>query len=127
MLTFFFILVFLAEIKFAADLVLLINKCDKKVCALNECLITVNPKITKTFTPLRIAINTTLLNINKAKIKIAEKKDEYKFIILKNIITTAIFLALNINGKRAITIVELAFSLKDISKKVLKLTHSFKK
>lgn len=127
MLTFFFIIIFIAEVKLALDLIVFIKKLDTKVCAANEQLNIIKPQISNTFTKLRIVINTTLLNINNVKIKIAEKKDEYKFIILKHLITTFIFFALNINGKRAMTIVELLFSAKNFSKSALKLYHSLKK
>ena len=127
MLTFFFILIFAAELKLALDLIGIIRRFDAKVCVINEQITAIKPQITKTFTQIRIVINTLLLNTNKIKIKIAEKKDEYKFVLLKHIITTALFLALNVKGKQAMTVVELVFSAKDFTRSLLKLAHSLKK
>ena len=127
MLAFFFILVFVAELKLALDLIGIIRRLDAKVCAVNEQITVIKPQISNIFIKIRIVINTVLLNANKIKIKIAEKKDEYKFVLLKHIITAALFLVLNVKGKEAITIVELVFSAKDFTRNLLKLTHSLKK
>lgn len=127
MLTFFFILIFAAEVKIAYDIISLIRKFDRRVCEINVRISEVQTQIPAVFSSARIAINTALLNINGIKIKIAEKKDDYKYVILKNVITAALFLALNVRGKQAMTAVELAFSAKDFTRNIIKLIRSFKK
>lgn len=127
MLTFFFLLVFIAEVKITYDLVVIIRRFDRKICEINETLVDLNPKLQQSVTQLRIAINTVLLNVIKIKQKIAEKKEKYKYKLLKNIITAVLFLCLNISGKKAMTYVELAFTAKDFIKACLKVFHSLKK
>jgi len=127
MLTFFFILIFAAELKLTLDLIGIIRRFDEKVCAVNEQLITVKPRISETLTDIRIAINTVLLQTNKIKVKIAEKKDEYKFVLLKYIITTALFLTLNVKGKQTMTVIEFTLSAKNFTRSLLKLAQSLKK
>lgn len=110
----FFAIVFIAELIIASHIITFFVKCDKRICEINSQFNLIQPQIPKAFLPLRIGLNTALLNINKASIKLAEKKNEYKTKILKTLITSALFLALNINGKRAIAIAELLISIKDV-------------
>ena len=65
----------------------------------------------------RIALNKILLALNGFEQKLKSKKEEFKFNVLKSVVTTALFLLLNTNGKKIISTVELAFSLKDILSK----------
>lgn len=125
-MTLFFVLIFIAEIKLTADLIGCIKRFDQKVCEANLKITQFQPRISDSFISIRIVINTVLLNINKTKVKIAEKKDEYKFILLKHIITTALFLILNIKGKQAMTVVELLLSARKFTKSAIKLAHSLK-
>ena len=78
MLTFFFIIVFIAELIIVCSLISWILKLDKKVCELNECFSVINPIIEDTITSVRISINSAALTLNKIQIKIAQKKDKYK-------------------------------------------------
>ena len=120
MLTFFFIIVFIAELIIVCSLISWILKLDKKVCELNECFSVINPIIEDTITSVRISINSAALTLNKIQIKIAQKKDKYKTLIIKNIVTFILFLVLSNNAKKVISVTELAFSMVDLSKAVVK-------
>lgn len=120
MLTFFFIIVFIAELIIVCSLISWILKLDKKVCELNECFSIINPIIEDTITSVRISINSAALTLNKIQIKIAQKKDKYKTLIIKNIVTFILFLVLSNNAKKVISVTELAFSMVDLSKAVVK-------
>lgn len=117
MLTFFITIVLIAEIIITIQVISFILKIDKKVCELNEQIIALTPKIEKGFTSARIGLNKILLALNGFEQKLKSKKEEFKFNILKSLVTTALFLILNTNGKKIISTVELAFSLKDILSK----------
>ena len=116
----FFVIVFIAELVLTVQLILLIRNWDRKVCALNDLITESQPVIENAFTTIRIAINKTLLNLTKIQIKINEKKDRYKVIILKHIITAILFIILHGRWKKIISVVELAFSANDVIKKVAK-------
>ncbi len=120
MLIFFFILVFIAELKIAFDLINFIINTDKNVCAINNSFSKCTKNIEKDFTTLRIALNKTLLSLNKIELKIKQKKEEYKIIILKNILTGILFVILNTDGKKVLSVVDLIFSVKDFVKKMAK-------
>ena len=120
MLTFFFIIVFIAELIIVCSLISWILKLDKKVCELNECFSVINPIIEDTITSVRISINSAALTLNKIQIKIAQKKDKYKTLVIKNIVTFILFLVLSNNAKKVISVTELAFSMVDLSKAVVK-------
>ena len=117
MLTFFITIILIAEIIITIQVVSFILKIDKKVCELNEQIIALTPKIETGFTSARIGLNKILLALNGFEQKLKSKKEEFKFNILKMVVTTALFLLLNTNGKKIISSVELAFSLKDILSK----------
>lgn len=117
MLTFFITIVLIAEIIITIQVISFILKIDKKVCELNEQIIALTPKIETGFTSARIGLNKILLALNGFEQKLKSKKEEFKFNILKSLVTTALFLILNTNGKKIISTVELAFSLKDILSK----------
>lgn len=117
MLTFFITIVLIAEIIITIQVISFILKIDKKVCELNEQIIALTPNIETGFTSARIALNKILLALNGFEQKLKSKKEEFKFNILKSLVTTALFLILNTNGKKIISTVELAFSLKDILSK----------
>lgn len=121
MLTFFIIIVVLAEIIITCQVVSFILKLDKKVCALNDQITEAVPKIENIFISARIALNKILLGENKFEQKLKSKKEELKFKFLKNIVTIALFLILNTNGKKIITTIELAFDIKDFLKKAAKI------
>ena len=121
MLIFFFILIFIAEIKITYDIVCYIRKLDVKVCRINEQICALNPKIESNFTNIRIALNKALLALNKVQLKIKEKKEEYKIVILKNIITGILFFVLNSKGQKICSVIDLAFEIKDLYKKWSKI------
>ncbi len=113
----FFGIVFIAELIIAAHIIAFIKKCDKKVCEINTAVCALTPKIVNSFTTTRIALYKILLNLNKIHQKIQSKKQEYKFIILKNIITGILFMLLNKNGKTVLSTVDLIISIKEIIEK----------
>ena len=117
MLTFFITIVLIAEIIITFQIVSFILKIDKKVCELNEQITALTPVVESSFTSARIALNKILLTLNGFEQKLKSKKEEFKFNILKSLVTTALFLILNTNGKKIISTIELAFSLKDILSK----------
>lgn len=117
MLIFFFILIFLAELKITFDIVCYLRKLDEKICSLDEQISALNPVIEEQFLSLRIALNKVLLSLNDIQLKIKEKKEEYKIILLKNLITGVLFFILNINGSKILSVVDLAVDIKDFLKK----------
>lgn len=117
MLIFFFILIFLAELKITFDIVCYLRKLDEKICSLDEQISALNPVIEEQFLSLRIALNKVLLSLNDIQLKIKEKKEEYKIILLKNLITGVLFFILNINGSKILSVVDLAVDIKDFYKK----------
>ena len=117
MLIFFFILIFLAELKITFDIVCYLRKLDEKICLLDEQISALNPVIEEQFLSLRIALNKVLLSLNDIQLKIKEKKEEYKIILLKNLITGVLFFILNINGSKILSVVDLAVDIKDFLKK----------
>lgn len=117
MLTFFIVLVLISEVIVTAHIVAFILKIDRKVCDLNEQIIKLTPVIEKELTSVRISLNKILLSLNKFEQKLQSKTEEFKFNILKSVVTTALYLILNTNGKKVLSIIELAFSLKDIMSK----------
>jgi hypothetical protein len=121
MLIFFFILIFIAEVKITYDVVCFIKKLDMRICKINEDLSSLNPVIDSSFTSLRIALNKALLALNKVQLKIKEKKEEYKIIILKNIITGILFFILNTKAQKIFSVVDLAFDIKEFYKKWSKI------
>lgn len=121
MLIFFFILIFIAEIKLTYDIVCFIRRLDEKVCRINDEITALNPVIDSQFTSLRIALNKALLSLNKIQLKIKEKKEEYKIVLLKNIITGILFLILKVKGQKVFSVIDLAFDIKDFLKKWSKI------
>lgn len=121
MLIFFFILIFIAEVKITYDIVCFIRRLDAKVCQINNEISALNPKIESNFTNIRIALNKALLALNKVQLKIKEKKEEYKIVLLKNIVTGILFLVLNSKGQKIFSVVDLAFDIKDLYKKWSKI------
>lgn len=117
MLTFFIAVVVIAEIIITCQVVSFIIRLDKKICALNERITSITPTIENSFTSVRIALNRILLALNKFEQKLQSKKEEFKFNALKMVVTTALFFLLNTNGKKIISTIELAFSVKDILNK----------
>lgn len=117
MLIFFFMLIFLAELKITFDIVCYLRKLDEKICLLDEQISALNPVIEEQFLSLRIALNKVLLSLNDIQLKIKEKKEEYKIILLKNLITGVLFFILNINGSKILSVVDLAVDIKDFLKK----------
>ena len=117
MLVFFFILIFLAEVKITFDIVCYLRKLDKKICSLDTQISELNPVIEEQFLSLRIALNKVLLSLNDIQLKIKEKKEEYKIILLKNLITGVLFFILNINGNKILSAIDLAVDIKDFLKK----------
>ena len=117
MLTFFIAIVLIAEIVITFHIISFILKIDKKVCELNEQIVTLTPTIEDTLTSARISLNKVLLALNKFEQKLQSKTEEFKFNILKSVITTALYLLLNTSGKKVLSTIELAFSLKDVMDK----------
>jgi len=117
MLIFFFILIFIAEVKITYDIVCLIRHIDEKVCHINDEISAINPKLESSFISIRIALNKTLLALNKVQLRIKEKKEEFKIIILKNLLTGILFFILKAKGHKVLSVVELAFDIKDFYKK----------
>ena len=117
MLVFFFILIFLAEVKITFDIVCYLRKLDKKIWSLDTQISELNPVIEEQFLSLRIALNKVLLSLNDIQLKIKEKKEEYKIILLKNLITGVLFFILNINGNKILSAIDLAVDIKDFLKK----------
>ncbi len=117
MLTFFIAIVLIAEIVITFHIISFILKIDKKVCELNEQIVALTPTIEDTLTSARISLNKVLLALNKFEQKLQSKTEEFKFNILKSVITTVLYLLLNTNGKKVLSTIELAFSLKDIMDK----------
>lgn len=113
----FFGIVFIAELIITFQIIALIKKCDRKVCEINSAVCALTPKIESSFTKIRIELNKILLSLNKIQQKIQAKKDKYKTLILKNIITGILFLVLNKNGKTVISVLDLVFSVKETVEK----------
>lgn len=120
MLTFFFIIVFIAEIIIVSSLISWILKLDKKVCELNECFPLIKPLVENSIGLVRININSFALTVNKIQIKMSEQKNKYKILIIKNLVTFVLFLLLSTNAKKVISATELAFSVADLGKAVVK-------
>ncbi len=118
MLTLFIVIVITAEVIITCQVISFILKLDKKICDLNNQITEITPEIKRGFLSLRISLNKLLLKMNEFEQKLQSKKDEFKFKLLKNIVTTALFFALNTNGKKIITTIELAFDIKDFIKKL---------
>lgn len=124
MFVLFFIIVFIAELIVAFNIIQIIKNANAKICAANEQILSINPQIKKGFTSARIEINKVLLSITQFQIKLKKKKEEYKIVLLKNILTGICFLLLNYNAKRALTTVELVLSLKDFISSLRKVFNS---
>ena len=118
MLTLFIVIVITAEVIITCQVISFILKLDKKICDLNNQITEITPEIERGFLSLRISLNKLLLKMNEFEQKLQSKKEEFKFKLLKNIITTVLFFALNTNGKKIITTIELAFDIKDFFKKL---------
>lgn len=126
MFVLFFVIVFIAELIVASKIVQIIKNADAKVCTVNEQILCAKPQIKKEITSIRIEINKILLSITQIQIKLKKKKEEYKIVLLKNILTGICFLLLNYNAKRALTTVELILSLKDFVTALRKVFNSAK-
>lgn len=120
MLSFFVVIVLIAEIIITCQIVSFIIRLDKKVCALNEQLIALTPKVESSFTSIKIVLNKILLDLNKFEQKLQSKTEEFKFNVLKTVVTSALFLLLNTNGKKIISTIELALSVKNLISKWVK-------
>ena len=121
MLIFFFILIFIAEVKITYDVVCFIKRLDAKVCEINDKICEVNPVIESSFTSFRIVLNKALLTLNKVQLKIKEKNEEYKIAILKSVITGILFIILNVKCQKIFSVVDLAFDIKDLCRKWSKI------
>ena len=126
MFVLFFVIVFIAELIVASKIVQIIKKADAKICTVNEQILSARPQIKKGITSVRIEINKILLSITQIQIKLKKKKEEYKIVLLKNVLTWICFLLLNYNVKRALTTVELVLSLKDFISSLRKVFNSLK-
>ena len=126
MFVLFFVIVFIAELIVAFKIIQIIKNADAKICTANEQILSAKPQIKKEITSIRIEINKILLSITQIQIKLKKKKEEYKIVLLKNILTGICFLLLNYNAKRALTTVELALSLKDFISSLRKVFNSLK-
>ena len=126
MFVLFFVIVFIAELIVASKIIQIIKNADAKVCTVNEQILCAKPQIKKEITSIRIEINKILLSITQIQIKLKKKKEEYKIVLLKNILTGICFLLLNYNAKRALTTVELILSLKDFVTALRKVFNSAK-
>ena len=118
MLALFIVIVITAEVIITCQVISFILKLDKKICDLNNQITEITPEIERGFLSLRISLNKLLLKMNEFEQKLQSKKEEFKFKLLKNIITTVLFFALNTNGKKIITTIELAFDIKNKLKKL---------
>ena len=121
MLIFFFILIFIAEVKITYDVVCFIKRLDAKVCEINDKICEITPAVDNSFTSLRIVLNKALLTLNKVQLKIKEKKEEYKIALLKSVITGVLFVVLNTSGKKIFSVVDLAFDIRNLFKKLTKI------
>lgn len=114
MFNLFFIIVFIAEIIIAAKIIEILKQWDKKVCCVNESITSHRPNIYKNLLTAKLSVNKLLLGVTQTKIKLKKKKEQYKIVLIKNLITAICFIILNYNAKRALTIVELLLSLKNV-------------
>lgn len=116
MLIIFFTIIFLAELVITLEVISYIRKADRCVCSLNTQIVKTIPFVKQKFLSIPIAINKINLSLNKIEQKIAAKKNNYKVLIAKNIVTWALLLALNMSGKKISSVVDLAFAIKDLVK-----------
>lgn len=120
MLSFFIAIVLIAEIIITCQIVSFILKIDSKVCELNEKITAITPQIERGFLNIRIALNRILLAFNKFEQKLYSQKEKFKFTLLKNLVTIALFLILNVNAKKVLSVLDLAFETNRLIKKVVK-------
>lgn len=116
MLIIFFTIIFLAELVITLEVISYIRKADRCVRSLNTQIVKTIPFVKQKFLSIPIAINKINLSLNKIEQKIAAKKNNYKVLIAKNIVTWALLLALNMSGKKISSVVDLAFAIKDLVK-----------
>jgi len=127
MYSFFFAIVFIAEVIITANIVSFIIKCDRKICEINDNIYGIKSEIPNTFKPIHKNLNTVIISIENIKEKLNQKKNKYKYSIIKNIVTGILFIALNTKGKKIITCIELLFSIRDFIDTTLKSFNSLKK
>ena len=112
MLILFFSIVFIAELIITIELIRFIRKFDNTVIEFNERLTSVKPGIIKSLKAVRVAVSKMLFEVTKFQLKFEKQKEKFKNNILKNIITVLLFVVLHKNGKQALALVDLAFSIK---------------
>jgi len=121
MFTFFFLIVFIAEVIITWHIAVFILKCDRKVCEINKTFFSgVRPAVLKGMLDFRISVNNLLLTENKVLIKLRQKKEQYKWVIIKNIVTTSLYFILKADYKKILAGFELFLSAKDNLGTILK-------
>lgn len=122
----FFCILFIAEIIVATKIIEIIKKWDAKICEINS-KVTKSSSILKTnILSLRISINKILLKITEIELNIKKRKEEYKIILIKNVITGLCFFLLNYNVKKALTFIDLLLSFKHFFDELSKSNHILK-
>lgn len=122
MLTLFFTIIFIAEVIIALQVIKLINKADCAVIALNSQIETLTPQIKTTVIDIRIVVNKALLKVYDFGEILKKQKNKAKKSIIKNILTTILFLMLSSNGKQILTTIDLVFTAIEFAQKL----NSFK-
>lgn len=117
MLVLFFTIIFIAELIIAGWLVSCIVSVDKKVCALNQEVLTIKPQIKDHISKLRATINKVLGGLNCFVDYVAKKSSDCKESFKKGLITKIVLFILKIPARRIVTIIEMAMSLKKFLKK----------
>ncbi len=118
MLTLFFTIIFIAEVIIALQVIKLINKADCAVIALNSQIETLTLQTKSTVIDIRIIINKALLKVYDFGEILEKQKNKAKKSIIKNILTTILFLMLSSNGKQILTTIDLVFTAIEFAQKL---------
>ena len=127
MYTFFFTILFIAEVIITVHIVAFIIKCDRKVCEINYSMTGVKEILPDILGYVKGIVSNASLNVSLLKKTISDKKNKYKFFILKHVITGLLFVLLNTKGKKIITFVELLFAFREFIDSAYKSMNKLKR
>lgn len=117
MLVVFFTIIFIAELIIAIEVICLIQKARKSVCALSQAVTDNRTIIAGRIADVRNAFGTILKKLKEFGLFVDKKKEDYKKFFTPAILTTIANFILTNDWKKIFMAVDIIFTLKKLLKK----------
>ena len=117
MLVIFFTIIFIAELIIAIELICLIQKARKSVCAISQTVTDNRSIIAGQITDIRSAFSSILKKLKEFGLFVDRKKEDYKKFFTPAILTTIANFVLTNDWKKIFMAVDIIFSIKKLLKK----------